>query len=336
MTRRTVAALAVAGALLATPVIATSSAAQKGDNQTQSSEAPGRSGEAPGRMSEAARESDELMRSHLMNRQTNQRVEEYLAKNDVVFVGVGPTEMHGGFPLDAESVVAQAFAVKMAERVDALAFSGPEILYSGGTALGQGTTQLGARESADLIYSTADSLNRQGFKRQVYVSLHGPTHYLVAPALRDFFDDTKTPAQYIDLTKVMSDDPSVLDGENFYAIFLGAYDILGRLEDVPLTTPDHDHSQPAESSVGFVAPLNKLAPQSAGTGYYFGKPSDHGVTPKLETAADRQKLADAGVEIIDRMIDNVDVPEVIRLMEELANMQSEMDAAHLPGNYNNR
>jgi creatinine amidohydrolase len=168
------------------------------------------------------------------------------------------------------------------------------------------------------------------------VSLHGPTHYLVAPALRDFFDDTKTPAQYIDLLKVMGNDPSVLDGENFYAIFLGAYDILGRLQDVPLTTPDHDHSQPAESSVKFVDPLNKLAQQSGAIGYYFGKPSDHGVTPKLATAADRQKMADAGVEIINRMVENVDVPEVLRLMEQLGTMQNEMDAEHLPGNYNNR
>jgi creatinine amidohydrolase len=78
------------------------------------------------------------MRNHLTNRQTNQRVEEYLAENDVVFVGVGPTEMHGGFPLDAESVVADAFALKMAERVDALAFSGPQMLYAGGTAAGRG------------------------------------------------------------------------------------------------------------------------------------------------------------------------------------------------------
>jgi creatinine amidohydrolase len=168
------------------------------------------------------------------------------------------------------------------------------------------------------------------------VSFHGPTHYLVAPALRDFLDDTKTPAQYIDLTKVLFDDPSALEGENFYAVFLGAYDILGRLDDVPLTTPDHDYSQPSDSSLAFAAPLNALAPASAATGYYFGKPSDHGVTPKLETAADRQRMADAGVAIIDRMIEKVDVPEVIRLMEQLAAMQSEMDAEHLPGNYNNR
>lgn len=47
-------------------------------------------------------------------------------------------------------------------------------------------------------------------------------------------------------------------------------------------------------------------------------------------------MADAGVEIINRMVDNVDVPEVIRLMEQLATMQHEMDAEHLPGNYNNR
>lgn len=73
-----------------------------------------------------------------MNRQTNQRVEEYLAENDVIFVGVGPTEMHGGSPIDAETAVAEAFALKMAERVDALALSGLPFLYSGATRVRQG------------------------------------------------------------------------------------------------------------------------------------------------------------------------------------------------------
>ena len=324
---RSKSALAAASALIALTGCAQGEGAA-------ASEEPSYAAIAPGDQSEAAQQSAELMRSHFLNRLTNQQAEEYLAEDDIIFVGVGPTEMHGGFPLDAETVVAEAFALKMAEEMDALALGGLPFLYSGGTAMGQGTVQLGARESSDLVHSTAHSLNRQGFKRQVYVSFHGPTHYLVSPALRDFFDETMTPAQYVDLTKVLFDDPSVLEGENFYTIFLGAYDILGRLDDVPLTTSDHDHSQPADSSVDFVGPLNDLAPQSGATGYYFGEQSDHGVTPELLTAEDRQQMADAGVEVIDRIIENMDVQEMVRLMEELATMQGEMDAEHLPGIYN--
>lgn len=288
---------------------------------------------APGRMSQAALDSDELMRSFFLNRQTNQRVEEYLAGNDLLFIGLGPTEMHGGMPLDAETVIAEAFALKMAQVVDGLALGGLSYLYAGGTTAGRGTVQLTARKSSDLIFDIGDSLNRQGFTRQVYVSFHGPTHYLVAPAIRDLFDRTGTAPLYIDLTKVMGDDPSVLDGNSFYSIFLGAYDILGRLGDVPLTTADHDHSTPADSTVGFLAPLNALAPQSTAIGYYFGAPSDHGVTPKLETAEDRQKLADQGVAVIQRMVDGLDLPEIISLMSELKQMQDGLDAAHLPKNY---
>ena len=36
-------------------------------------------------------------------------------RNDIIIVPVGTTEMHGGLPLDCETVLSEAIALKMAE-----------------------------------------------------------------------------------------------------------------------------------------------------------------------------------------------------------------------------
>lgn len=54
------------------------------------------------------------MRTRIIPKMLNDEVEEYLTRNDIVIVPVGTVEMHGGFPLDSETVVSEAFALKMA------------------------------------------------------------------------------------------------------------------------------------------------------------------------------------------------------------------------------
>ena len=44
----------------------------------------------------------------------NDEVEEYLSRNDIIIVPVGTVEMHGGFPLDSETTISEAFALEMA------------------------------------------------------------------------------------------------------------------------------------------------------------------------------------------------------------------------------
>ena len=58
------------------------------------------------------------MRTRIIPKMLNDEVEEYLTRNDIVIVPVGTVEMHGGFPLDSETVVSEAFALKMAEACD--------------------------------------------------------------------------------------------------------------------------------------------------------------------------------------------------------------------------
>ena len=97
---------------------------------------------------------------------------------------------------------------------------------------------MSVRPGIDYLSAIAYSLLRQGFKRQVYISFHGPAHMTCSPMVRDFFDETGVPILYIDLSMQMFKSAKDLfkSMDAFHAITVGAYQLLGRLEDVPLTT----------------------------------------------------------------------------------------------------
>ena len=62
------------------------------------------------------------MRTRILGRMLNSEVQQYLERNDIIIVPVGTTEMHGGMPLDCETVVSEAIGLKMAEACDALLY----------------------------------------------------------------------------------------------------------------------------------------------------------------------------------------------------------------------
>ena len=139
------------------------------------------------------------MRTRILGRMLNSEVQQYLERNDIIIVPVGTTEMHGGMPLDCETVVSEAIGLKMAEACDALLLTGLPYFYAGATASGRGTVQVSVRQGIDYLGAIARSLLRQGFKRQIYISFHGPAHMTICPMLRDFYDETGVPILYMDM-----------------------------------------------------------------------------------------------------------------------------------------
>lgn len=228
----------------------------------------------------------------------NDEVEEYLSRNDIIIVPVGTVEMHGGFPLDSETTISEAFALEMAEACDGLVLTGLPYFYAGATASGRGTVQVSVREGIDYLMAVANSLLRQGFKRQIYISFHGPAHMTCSPMVRDFFDETGVPILYMDLTmQMMKNARDIFTSmDSFHAITVGAYQKMNRLSDVPLTT-EYAHNEP-QSCAGF-EDIFGLAYQSAAIGYYFGEKKDHMSTPVIADEAARETLAKEGVEIIE-------------------------------------
>lgn len=256
------------------------------------------------------------LRTRILPKMLNSEVEAYLEHNDIIIVPVGTVEMHGGFPLDSETVISEAYALKMAEACDGLALTGLPYFYAGATASGRGTVQVSIRQGIDYLSAIAHSLLRQGFKRQVYISFHGPAHMTCSPMVRDFFDETGVPILYMDLSMQMAKTATDLfkSLDSFHAITVGAYKLMGRLGDVPLTTA-YTHSDPQTC-----APFNDLfglAYQSAAIGYCFADQKDHMSTTAIPDEAARDRLAAEGEALICELVRRMDMPRVVDQMRKL-------------------
>ena len=276
------------------------------------------------------------MRTRILGKMINSEVQEYLSRNDIIIVPVGTTEMHGGLPLDCETVLSEAIGLRMAEACDGLVLTGLPYFYAGATASGRGTVEVSIRDGIDYLGALARSLLRLGFKRQVYLSFHGPAHMTICPMIRDFYDETGVPILYMDcmihLGKCKDIFPS-FDALN--DIFVGAYKIMHRIEDVPLVT-GFGAMKPQSC-----APFNDLFAlgfQSAAVGYCFGENSDHAPTPDIPDIATRDRMAEGGEKIINAMVERMDMPHVVDQLRKLEayGMANEQKYPWMPSAWNRR
>ena len=255
------------------------------------------------------------MRTRILGKLLNSEVQEYLKHNDIIIVPVGTTEMHGGLPLDCETVMSEALAVKMAEACDGLVLTGLPYFYAGATASGRGTVQVTVRQGIDYLGAIARSLLRLGFKRQVYVSLHGPAHMTICPMVRDFYDETGVPILYVDSVMQLFASMKELGGMGaFNDMFVGAYKVMGRLEDVPLVT---GFSDPVPQSCAPFNDLFALGYQSAAVGYCFGENQDHAPTPDIPDEETRARMAENGEKVIDFLVGKMNMPHVVEQLRKL-------------------
>lgn len=263
------------------------------------------------------------IRTRILPKMLNSEVESYLEHNDLIIVPVGTVEMHGGLPLDCETVISEAVALRMAEAADGLILTGLPYFYAGATASGRGTVQCSVRQGIDYLGAIARSLLRQGFRRQIYISFHGPAHMTCSPMVRDFFDETGVPVLYMDLTMQLLGAFRELSVklEDLNDIFVGAYQIMGRLEDVPLVT-GYQHTDP--QTVEPFQDIFRLAYQSGSVGYCFGAQRDHASTPDIPTVQRRQEMADHGETIINELVERMDVPAAAEKLRELDRFEQEL------------
>ena len=255
------------------------------------------------------------MRTRIFGKMLNSEVQDYLKRNDIIIVAVGTTEMHCGFPLDCETVISEAYALKMAEACDGLVLTGLPYFYAGATASGRGTLQVSIRQGIDYLGAIARNLLRLGFKRQVYISFHGPAHMTICPMIRDFYDETGVPILYMDCMMQMGKCRDLFTSfEAFHDITVGAYKIMNRLEDVPLVT-GYNHREP-QSCAAF-NDLFGLGYQSAAVGYCFGENGDHMATPDIPDLDTRSKMADNGEKLICGMVERMNMPHVVQQLRKL-------------------
>ena len=109
----------------------------------------------------------------------------------------------------------------------------------------------------------------------------------------------------------------------FHDMSIGAYQVLGRLDDVPLNVPE---SHSVTYDVGHMLAgmgknpgnlLGKYAYQSGAVGSYFDAPSDHMATPLLTTAEEREAFADRGVQAINELVQALDMPTIVETLRQV-------------------
>jgi creatinine amidohydrolase len=256
------------------------------------------------------------MRTRYLTSLTNTEVEEYLGRNDIIFIPVGNVEVHGGLPTDCEYVGPLAFAQKMAEEADGLVLPYLAYFFPGGTVVGKGTVYVTPSEGLAYLKTIARSLLRQGFRRQVYLSAHGPSPQTLSPLIREFFDETKDPILYIETGNLIRK----VNGD-FNKVLFGAYSVVGRLTDIPLNVTQ---VMPQHAPDPGLSKLQSLGPGSGAVGAYFGDPGEHGGLAKPITTEQRAAWAEEGVAMIDAAVKAADVKGIMQALRTHDNYTKEV------------
>ncbi|MDQ1471759.1 MAG: creatinine amidohydrolase, partial [Bryobacterales bacterium] len=242
------------------------------------------------------------MRTRYLPSLTNPEVEQYLKRNDVIFIPVGTVESFGTMPSDMEYRMAEAYAVKMAEEADGLILPHVIYFYPGVTVTGVASVYIPQDIGLAYLKALAKSLLRQGFRRQVYLSAHGPSDQYVSGMVRQFFEETKDPILYIHLPLLSKPDSG--GANTFRSIGYGAYYLLGRMNDIPLDLdPPKQELPPLPRPPASLSILAPLAPESSAVGSYDPDPQHNGgkpLEPVHMSAAERERLGKAGAALIER------------------------------------
>lgn len=272
------------------------------------------------------------MRTRNLCALTNWEVEQYLKQNDIIFIPVGTVELHGPLPMDCEYVGVEALAYKLAEQCDGLVLPHMIYFHPGATDIGRGTVYMSMTDGTAYLRAIAQSLLNQGFRRQVYLTGHGPAYMTVIPMLTQFLDETKVPLLYYDLATLMRE--ANLPFENapedfsahlkrFDSILYAGYKVMGRLEDIPVGLGNNPEIViTEESDLGHQLPegvIDTLQPASGyATAWKYGNVLEHGgmcYAPKNREEV--EQMAQMGEALLEKIVAGANMPARLEALRKL-------------------
>ena len=279
---------------------------------------------------QATTEAAPEMRTRLLTSLTGYEVSEYLKRNDVIFVPVGPTEVNGGSPTDVEYVIPLAFAMKLAEKGDGLVLPYLAYFYPGATTTSPATVYMSTSDTLPFLKALTRSLIRQGFRRIVFLSSHGPSGNTLLPLVRETFDELHVPVLWMDTGQVRKVVPGEPRGAAFgegppnarRLVTFGAYEIAGRLNDIPTGL-----IQPREEFTRDPSNLSRYVPPAQGTpaGSFYADPSEHGGWVDPVTAAQRAEWGRDGAAYIESQVAAFDVNGMLNALRQRDEFTKELE-----------
>jgi creatinine amidohydrolase len=168
-----------------------------------------------------------------LTRLSQVQVADHLKRSDIIFIPVGAVETNGIMPSDRDYVSPLAYAMAMADELDALYMPGLIWSYPGTTLIAQATVNISPSQGNDFLRAVATSLLRQGFRRQVYLSSgQGPAPLTAGTLVREFYDVEHVPLLYIDMDTYLPKLKLAPDARS--KALYGAHYMTGRIIDLPL------------------------------------------------------------------------------------------------------
>jgi creatinine amidohydrolase len=285
------------------------------------------------------------MRSRLLTTLTGYEVEQYLKRNDVIYIPVGPTETNGGSPTDVEYVIPLAYALKLAEKSDGLVLPYLAFFYPGGTTTSRATIYVSTSDSLPYLKALTRSLIRQGFRRIIFLTSHGPSGNTMLPLVRETFDELHVPVMWMDTGMIRPTPPPGAGrpqrpdpfggegGENSrQLVTYGAYRAAGRLNDLPvgLTEPKREIARDPSNLSRFVPPFNGTP-----AGSFYGDPAEHGGFVTAVTAEQREEWGRKGETLLDSQVAAFDANGMLDALRKRDQFTRQLEKKYgdlLPGN----
>ncbi|MCZ2149148.1 MAG: creatininase family protein [Bryobacterales bacterium] len=254
-----------------------------------------------------------------MTRLSQVQVAEYLKRSDIIFIPVGAVETNGILPSDRDYVYPLAIAMTMAGQTDALYMPGLIWSYPGTTVIAPSTVYLPIESGISQLKILAKSLLRQGFRRQVYLSMsQGPAPLTAGAMVRQFYDEKHVPILYIDMDAYLPRLKLAASARD--KVLFGAHYITGRLEDIPLKgdygPAESRAAGPVPSNTG-LATLSELGfSGSLFLGSWVADVMAHGSTEPLlpANAAEREAWGRQGRDQINAIVRQMRIPEAMEAL----------------------
>ena len=261
-----------------------------------------------------------------MTRLSQVQVADYLKRNDIIFIPMGAVETNGIMPSDRDYVSPLAYSMAMADELDALYMPGLVWSYPGTTLIAQATVNLSPTQGLDFLRAVAESLLKDGFRRQVYISSgQGPAPLTGGTLVREFYDKYHVPILYIDMDTYV---PRLkLAPEARSKVLYGAHYITGRIIDLPLKgdygEKEGEPAGPVPENDGLTG-LNKLGYGGSLTlGSWQPDVMLHGRPPQLAATAEEReqwgKQGEAQIRAIVKQMKLQEAMEDLRKHDEYTN-----------------
>jgi len=223
---------------------------------------------------------------------TSGEMNEHRARNGILLLPVGCFEMHGyQAGMSTDSITAQAASEVFAREWDARILPPVHYTYPGASGPWPGTVSISPRATMDYLLAVIRAVLRNGFKKLVVVSSHGPNSSVLQMVFRTILDEDGEVPIHVGNTGDFYQWVEEEYGHNHReaAKYLAALYMLGRADEMdPAASLDElapGPSWPCES-------YGRLRRRGAGMAYYFLEPNQHvGRFPGL-TLEDAPRLAE--------------------------------------------